>query len=347
MSSLNHEEHQEFKKIPIESRVSGCHGKVICANEMYPSGRKRRARKVRTFGQVVFSSGPNVWRVLWDAVEYKGCAATLLKYEGVGPDLVTMASADGGQFIDYSTDLHPISDPTSTSVERTGAYGGNVTDFSTELHSYSRVIADLDSMGASTSAATANSISVERTRADRGEVGDFCIDIHNSSGLHAGYLPLCHSTLTSASTSNVLVDALISLRQLDPYPDEETAEDNMIDADVLVETAKKERERGEFYLTIKAQSQKNIADLVKAGHSVVIRYRQWRVIGKIRDEEPEDYEHVDVCGFGFKYLSKSKRIELLKSIQHPWDGGWHNPLRKTNYSVKWVNHEMVSPPCLL
>ena len=37
----------------------------------FPSVRKRKERKDRVLGQVVFYSGPNVWRVIWDRTVYK------------------------------------------------------------------------------------------------------------------------------------------------------------------------------------------------------------------------------------------------------------------------------------
>ena len=73
-----------------------------------------RTRKVRILGQVLFLSGQNVWRVLWDEGGYRDCKLTSLDYDRFGTNLVTMISGDGGQVTDYSTDICPNSDYYST-----------------------------------------------------------------------------------------------------------------------------------------------------------------------------------------------------------------------------------------
>ena len=52
---------------------------------------------------------------------------------------------------------------------------------------------------------------------------------------------------------------------------------------------KKIKEQGVFLnLAIKAQSQKNISDLVEDGHCIVIGDRKWTVKGVIKHKNPED-----------------------------------------------------------
>ena len=67
----------------------------------------------------------------------------------------------------------------------------------------------------------------------------------------------------STFTSNVPVDVFIFLIQLDNCPYEETEEDNIPYANIIVENVEEsEVSRGEFYLSLKAQAQKNIEHLV-------------------------------------------------------------------------------------
>ena len=58
----------------------------------------------------------------------------------------------------------------------------------------------------------------------------------------------------------------------------------------------------------------------KAGNCVVVGDRNRKVIGEIRDEEPEDYGNMGVCGFHLKDPDKTKRIDFMKLVQHLWDG---------------------------
>ena len=67
----------------------------------------------------MFSLEPNVCRVIWDGVVHKECAKNPVKYEDVGPDLVTINSSYGLQFTDYSTDICPTYYHHSIYVERT------------------------------------------------------------------------------------------------------------------------------------------------------------------------------------------------------------------------------------
>ena len=50
----------------------------------------------------------------------------------------------------------------------------------------------------------------------------------------------------------------------------------------------------------------------KAGNCVVVGDRNRKVIGEIRDEEPEDYGNMGVCGFHLKDPDKTKRIDFMK-----------------------------------
>ena len=101
---------KKFNRIYIGSHVSGFHGRTITRNEVSPSKKKRRARKVRSFGQVVLLSVPNVWRALWDGCGYKNCFETSLNYKGVRPCLATATNTDTGQVTTYSKNLCPNSD---------------------------------------------------------------------------------------------------------------------------------------------------------------------------------------------------------------------------------------------
>ena len=72
-----------------------------------------------------------------------------------------------------------------------------------------------------------------------------------------------HFKYRSTSTYNVSVDVNIFLIQLDTGPYEETEEDNIPYANIIVENVEEsEVSRGEFYLSLKAQAQKNIEHLV-------------------------------------------------------------------------------------
>ena len=95
------------------------------------------------------------------------------------------------------------------------------------------------------------------------------------SGVNEGYLPLCPSEYISSSTYNIPVDKILRLRGLDPKPDKNTEEDNIPYADVLAESPEEnERERGEIYLEINAQYQKNIVYLVESGCYVLVGGRK-------------------------------------------------------------------------
>ena len=73
-----------------------------------------------------------MWRVIWDGGRHKDCGETSLKYEGVGPDLVTTINADWGQVLEYYTQTSYTS--TSTFVKWISAYEGDLTDFCTDQY---------------------------------------------------------------------------------------------------------------------------------------------------------------------------------------------------------------------
>ena len=120
-------------------------------------------------------------RYEWYDGGYKECAATSMKYKGVGSDLVTITSADRGQVTDYSTGISPTYDSTSVSVESTSAYGGNVDDLSTEINGSFQVISNSYPIGGSTSATTANYTAVEITNVYGREMSDCCTGLRHSS----------------------------------------------------------------------------------------------------------------------------------------------------------------------
>ena len=71
-------------------RVSGRHGELEDpppSTDKETKKRKRRRKKL-IFGQVVYSVGPNSYRVLWDDGGYTDCKSTTLKYEGEGTPLL-------------------------------------------------------------------------------------------------------------------------------------------------------------------------------------------------------------------------------------------------------------------
>ena len=123
-------------------------------------------RKVSIWENVVFLVGPNVWRFLWDGGGHKEFAETLLKCKDIGPDLLTVDSADGGRGNCCYTNIWYmlyIIFFTVPFVESTGEYGGNVMDLFT----------DHDILGNLTYAATAIFTYIERTSADGGKVAVF------------------------------------------------------------------------------------------------------------------------------------------------------------------------------
>ena len=78
--------------IRVGCRVSGRHGELETpppseGNDANPKKRKRRRKKL-LYGQVVYSVGPNSYRVLWDDGGYTNCKSTTLKYEGEGTPLM-------------------------------------------------------------------------------------------------------------------------------------------------------------------------------------------------------------------------------------------------------------------
>lgn len=77
--------------IRVGCRVSGRHGELETpppsGDNDNPKKRKRRRKKL-LYGQVVYSVGPNSYRVLWDDGGYTDCKSTTLKYEGEGTPLM-------------------------------------------------------------------------------------------------------------------------------------------------------------------------------------------------------------------------------------------------------------------
>ena len=82
-----------------------------------------------------------------------------------------MASEVGVRVNDYYNDLHPTSDYTSTSVERTCAYGDNATNFFTNINRYHQISEGLYPMGASASTDSSTYI-LKRTSSDGEKVSD-------------------------------------------------------------------------------------------------------------------------------------------------------------------------------
>ena len=76
--------------IRIGCRVSGRHEEL---EDPPPSTDKeskkcKHRRKKLIYGQVVYSVGPNSYRVLWDDCGYTDCKSITLKYEGEGTPLL-------------------------------------------------------------------------------------------------------------------------------------------------------------------------------------------------------------------------------------------------------------------
>ena len=76
--------------IRVGCHVSGRYGELEdpppCTDD--GSKKRKRRRKKLLFGQVVYSVGPNLYRVLWDDGGYTDCKSTTLKYEGEGTPLL-------------------------------------------------------------------------------------------------------------------------------------------------------------------------------------------------------------------------------------------------------------------
>ena len=76
--------------IRVGCRVSGRHGELEDPPQSSGNNTKKRKRRQKKllFGQVVYSVGPNSYRVLWDDGGYTDCKSTTLKYEGEGTPLL-------------------------------------------------------------------------------------------------------------------------------------------------------------------------------------------------------------------------------------------------------------------
>ena len=100
------------------------------------------------------------------------------------------------------------------------------------------------------------------------------------------------------SSSNDIISALLILSQVHLDTDKYPTENKIRGAYFSVESEEENKmEREDFYLTIQAQGQKQIAALVKSRHCVVFGYRKWKMIGDIRDYDMDIYKHIGVNGF--------------------------------------------------
>ena len=60
---------------------------------------------------------------------------------------------------------------------------------------------------------------------------------------------------------------------------------------------KKWKDKEWFYLIIKAKLHNKITGLVHNGYYVVVGDRKWKMIGEIRYDNLEEYDHIGVCVF--------------------------------------------------
>ena len=76
--------------IRVGCRVSGRHRELEDPppSTNKESKKRKRCRKKLIYGQVVYSVGPNLYRVLWDDGGYTDCKSTTLKYKGEGTPLL-------------------------------------------------------------------------------------------------------------------------------------------------------------------------------------------------------------------------------------------------------------------
>ena len=98
--------------------------------------------------------------------------------------------------------------------------------------------------------------------------------------------------------------------------------------------------KGWFYIVIKSQYKKNIWDLVQDRHCVIIGGIKWKVIGKIRENDPFKNDHVGIHYCDIKYQGKENIIYLPKLTQNIWDADCHGYIRKvillwSESIIKW------------
>ena len=111
--------------------------------------------------------------------------------------------------------------------------GGNIND----------LFIDQFIVGASTSTFTANYNYIESTSEYVGKLDDCFTDTNNSSGVHEYYLYLNHYIFTSMSTSNDLVNSLLSLSRFSD-PDKDPTYNKILSTYVIVKSEKKIKGKG-------------------------------------------------------------------------------------------------------
>ena len=134
-------------------------------------------------------------------------------------------SVDWGWVDSFYTYISPTSGYSSTSIENNIPYGGNVTYLSNKniviinLSNVQILLVFLLLLLLLILIIFKRSVLMER------KCYGFCTEMRHYSGVNSGYLPFCNSIFTSTSTyvstSNVSFNALLSVRQIYPYPGED------------------------------------------------------------------------------------------------------------------------------
>ena len=224
-------------KIRLGSLVSGLHGELFTPMSQDDGNKRKRHQRKRLFGQVVFSVGPNEWRVLWDNGKHGNYKSNTLRYEREGPPLVERGIVvRNRRVLDGNTDTNAYETSSNTVSQ----------------HALPPMYTPHPTIDMTTDNPLAILADASDILGREGETEDAVITTAAAA--------------TSINTNNVTDEG--GEEEEMHHPDQEQHEDDLPGFDFYFDNEYSEECRGEFWHEMHRQSQEKLKALVEAKHTI-------------------------------------------------------------------------------